>query len=180
MPRVHHRKARKDYPAAGIKRGDMYYTWKIKLARGGMLFRQLTPPRPSQLTNSPFTGPLNDLQDDLRACTDADGLRGIAESVRELGEEQQEKFDNMPEGLQQGDTGQLLEERAQGCESWADAIEQAADSLQSELDEIDGMDAQALELADDATDEQLDEAREAKRDEALQAALDEAESACEF
>lgn len=34
----------------------------------------------------------------------------------------QESFDNMPEGLQQGDTGQMLEERIDMLESWMDTL----------------------------------------------------------
>ena len=64
-------------------------------------------------------------------------FRGVAEALRELGSEQQEKYDNMPEGLQQGDTGQMLEERASNCESWADEIEQRADELESALEAVD-------------------------------------------
>lgn len=54
------------------------------------------------------------------ACSPkANDLESLAEQVREFGEEQQGKFDNMPEGLQQGDTGQLLEERASNMEQAA-------------------------------------------------------------
>ncbi len=34
MPRVHHLKARKDYPDIGVTKGEMYYKWSIKLQRG--------------------------------------------------------------------------------------------------------------------------------------------------
>ena len=64
-------------------------------------------------------------------------FRGVAEALRELGSEQQEKYDNMPGGLQQRDNGQMLEERASNCESWADEIEQRADELESALEAVD-------------------------------------------
>lgn len=137
MPRVHHVKAAKDYPAQGITKGEQYYTWKIKLAYGGITYRSKTYPRPSQLTRSSFLGAIGDLQHDgFDGIEDADGLRAIAEQLREIGGEEQEKFDNMPDGLQQGPTGELLEERAQGCESWADDIDTTADELESKLDEL--------------------------------------------
>jgi hypothetical protein len=40
-------------------------------------------------------------------------LEEFRDRCQEIGDQVQEKFDNMPEGLQQGDVGQTLEERAQ-------------------------------------------------------------------
>jgi hypothetical protein len=87
-----------------------------------------TRPPQSQLTQSEFWSAVYSLQeeaadmgwefDDLESQRD-----DVAQRLREIGEEQREKFDNMPEGLQQGDTGQLLEQRADSCESVADEIE---------------------------------------------------------
>lgn len=159
MPRVHLRKARKDYPSAGIAKGDEYYTWRIKLTYGGQTYRSKTRPRPSQLTNSEWFGALGDLEyDGFDGVEDADGLRGIAEQIRELGEGQREKFDNMPEGLQQGDTGQMLEQRADAAESAADEIDQIADTLEEKLNEIQEAEDKHAELAAawDAYDEAMD------------------------
>jgi hypothetical protein len=52
----------------------------------------------------------------------------IAEAIRELATEKQESLDNMPEGLQQGDTGQALEQFVQDLEEWADRVENAPDN----------------------------------------------------
>lgn len=179
MPRVHRRKAAKDYPDKGISKGEMYYQWSIKLSRGGIVCRSKDYPRPSQL-NLGFAGQIGDLALDLEAATSPEDMHGIAETVRELGEEQREKFDNMPEGLQQGDTGQLLEERADQCEEWANAIDEAADALETALDEIEGMDAEALELSEDADADEIEHAREEKRGEALDEAVSEASGAAQF
>ena len=65
MPRIHHVKsARKNYPSAGIKKGDSYYWWKFRYSS-----RQLskTPPRASQLTQSEFLSQVYDLQDAIGA-----------------------------------------------------------------------------------------------------------------
>lgn len=182
MARLHYRKARKDYPANGIKRGDMYYFAQIKTGpRSSRTIRSLTKPRPSELTVSEFNGWLGDLQEiELPAVEDIEALRQIAENIREFGQEQQEKFDNMPEGLQQGDTGQLLEERATGCDGWADEIEQAADEYDSAITEIEDMDADDLDLDEDATEDEIEAARQEKRDEAFEEAKSAAESACPF
>ena len=136
MPRVAKRKARKDYPNSGIKKGDEYYYWKVKTGpASGCVCRSKTPPTPSQL-NTGFAGQVGEIEASLDAAEDVEGIRSVIDEIRELGEEQQGKFDNMPEGLQQGDTGQLLEERAGQCEEWASNIESACDEYDNRIEEI--------------------------------------------
>jgi hypothetical protein len=173
MPRVTKRVARKDYPNSGIKRGDTYYYWKRKLAYGGVVGRSLTYPKPSQL-NSGFAGLIGEIEQSLDAAEDVDGLRTVAEEIRELGQEQQEKFDNMPEGLQQGDTGQLLEERASQCEEWADSIISACDDYDNRIEEIEKLRAEwdAYDTAcepDNATGEEVEEPGDERPDDDAEA-----------
>lgn len=142
MARVKHQKAAKDYPGAGIKKGDMYYYAKIKTGpRSSRQIRQLTPIRPSQLTSSDFLSQFYGLQERLAdykgGIADLAGeLNEIAEEARSLGEAEQEKFDNMPEPLQGGDTGQMIEERAQAMEAWADSLEAAASTAEDKAGEF--------------------------------------------
>lgn len=137
MPKVQHVKARKDYPAHGVKKGDMCYVWSLKTGpTSSRDYRQLTPPKRAQLTTSDYLGQLYSLFDDS-APTSPDDIRQLAESLRELGQEQQGKFDNMPEGLQQGDTGQMIEERANNCESSADELDSLADEWETAVSEYD-------------------------------------------
>src|SRR5437870_694874 len=145
MPRVTQVTAAKDYPEKGIKKGEKCYVWRVRLQRGGVDCRSKTYPRPSQL-NYGFTGQLGDIVEDMGKCTDVDDLRSIGEQLKELGEQCQESFDNMPEGLQQGDTGQLLEERSDGLSSWADAVEEACDEYDTAVGEIDNMGVDELDL----------------------------------
>lgn len=129
MARVSTQKARKDYPDQGIVKGDTYYKWTLRPGgrySKGVLYRSARLPRPSQLTSNAFRSPLYSLQeqvDDLTTENAHTDREGIVEEIRALGEDQREKFDNMPEGLQQGDTGQLLEGRADACGEWADELE---------------------------------------------------------
>ena len=126
--------ARKDNPVA--KKGESYWWWKPMIGgRGGPKRFSKERPKPSQLTNSEFLSAVYGAQESLDEAKDADAFRTVAEEVRELGEETQGKYDNMPEGLQQGDTGQMLEERASQCSEWADQIESAADTLAEKMDE---------------------------------------------
>lgn len=195
MARVHQRVARKDYPREGIKKGDTYYTWKTRTTVGksyiSRVHRSLT--RPASTSSSEFLNTLAEIQKSLSEAEDADALRAVAEEIRALGEAEGEKFDNMPEGLQQGETGQLLEERRDGCNEWADAVDEAAEKLENALTEIDAKfspenveawaayheseedDAEEPE-GEDPTD--LDEEQE--RADAVSEAVAEAEGACPF
>lgn len=154
MPKVHFVKsARKANPRYGIEVGDSYYHWAFMVGgRGGPKICSKTRPTRSQLTQSEFKSALYGIFDDdlasiEKAINDTantpdwasipDDLEAVAERLRELGQEQRDKFENMPEGLQQGDSGQMLEQRADGCESAADEIDSAASDLRQKLEELD-------------------------------------------
>jgi hypothetical protein len=101
--------------------------------RGGPKRFSKTAPRRSQLTQSEFYGALWDLEDQLgdlkpegyETVADLEGdLASIRDEIESLGSEQSDKFSNMPDGLQQGDSGQLLETRASECESLASEFDQ--------------------------------------------------------
>lgn len=128
MPRVNHVKARKDYPEQEIKRGEMYYNWRFRFSK--FTNRSKVKPRRSQLTQSGFLSQLYDLEDRVNALSSdscvsdiRSEVEGLAEEIRTLGEEQIEKRDNMPESLQDSPNGELLQERSDGCEEWADELE---------------------------------------------------------
>lgn len=126
--------ARKDNPVA--KKGESYWWWKPMVGgRGGAKRFSKERPRRSQLTQSEFLSSLYDLEDgDMQSVATAEDFTSIAEALRELGQAQQEKLDNMPDGLRDGDTGQMLEERASGCDSWADEIDARGSELESALE----------------------------------------------
>lgn len=148
MARAHFvKKARKDYPEHGIKKGESYWWWAFMTGRrGGPKRYSKTKPKRSQLTNSEYLSTVYGYDEEAAeieaAVCDADSLRDAASSledlagrIRETGEEQREKYENMPEGLQQGDTGQLLEARADACERIAEELESLASELQQYADE---------------------------------------------
>lgn len=125
MARVHHRKAMKDYPAQGIAKGEMYYYTKIKTGpRSSRVMRSKTPFKRSALTQSDYLAQLYDWEDGKAEIGEMDSAQQFADDIRALGEEQDEKFNNMPEGLQQGDSGQMLEARRDACEQAATEIEE--------------------------------------------------------
>lgn len=156
MPRVHHGKVRKDHPDFGITKGQQAYWWRIKTGpASGVTYYSLTPPKASQLTRSEFRGAMCDLEDELGALAADDGLEtavgDIAQQFRDLGEEQRSKFENMPDGLQQGETGQLLEQRADRCDEIADELEGIDFSKDEGKDE--GKDEAAAQSEDEDADD---------------------------
>ena len=60
--KVHKSKARKDYPNSGIKKGDTYYWWKFYK---GPLYRSLSYPKRSQLTQSEYLSTIYETQEEL-------------------------------------------------------------------------------------------------------------------
>lgn len=126
MPKVNFVKAAaKDNRVA--KKGESYYWWKFRF--GGKHMSK-TPPRPSQLTQSDFLSRQMELEERIAELT-ADtyeqlkaDVDEIVMEIRALGEEQEEKLNNMPDSLQQSPTGELLENRASACEDWAGELEE--------------------------------------------------------
>ena len=129
MPKVTHVKAaQRDNPVC--RKGESYYWWSFRF--GGKHY-SLTYPRRSQLTQSDFLSQMYDIEDEVIAGFNNAGhsleeLRSMVEDameqIRALGEECDEKLNNMPEGLQEGPTGELLQNRYDECETMADELEQ--------------------------------------------------------
>ena len=125
MPRVYHvKKARKDNPA--VKAGQPYYWWEFRY--GGTRY-SATYPRPSQLTQSPYyqlvRSTLEQVEDfDGKTAEDFESFRDeIVTLLEEARDMSQESLDNMPEPLQEGDTGQMLQERIEMTEEAIIGIE---------------------------------------------------------
>lgn len=125
MPRVHTQKANKDYPDHGIKKGDTYYWWKFRY--GGKRI-SLTQPRSSQLTTSEFLSRLYSIQESQGDLDTEDNLaewvRSTIVDLREMADEQDEKFNNLPDNFQMSDNGQKMEARANACNIAADSLEE--------------------------------------------------------
>lgn len=167
MPRVNFVKAaRKDNSL--VKKGESYYWWKF---RYGGKHMSLKPPRPSQLTQSSFLSTVYaalESLEDLTADMDADDLKSAVEEaageIRSAGEEALSNRDNMPEALQDGETGNMLQERA-------DAAEQLADELEAvDLDVEDFDEPEREEGESDEAFEERKEAAEKEHEEAVERA----------
>lgn len=125
------KKARKAIPEHGVAVGDSYWWWKFQVGgRGGPKMISKTRPKPSQLTQSEFLSAVYALQEEMAETPPpdtAEDLESLKEDwgarAREIGDEQSDKLGNMPDGLQSSPTGELLQERADAMEAWAEEIE---------------------------------------------------------
>ncbi len=120
MPRVTFVKsARKDNPVA--KKGESYYWWAfMQGGRGGPKRYSKDRPKQSQLTQSEFWGAVFSLQEQHEQTPNFEDIESEIEEIKSelenIKDETQGKFDNMPQGLQDGDSGQLLQERVDALE----------------------------------------------------------------
>jgi hypothetical protein len=149
MPRVHFVKAAaKDNEVA--KKGEPYYWWKF---RHGGKYMSLTPPRPSQLTQSKMSGVYEaqeTMEDAIGSATSpsdiASALESCAEAVRDVAEEYRDSVQNMPESLQQGSVAQECEEKAYSLDDWAQSLDDAKDEIDN-LDVAEYIDHDAVKEA---------------------------------
>lgn len=177
MPRVHKLKARKDYPNVGVEKGTFYYKWTTRPGgRGnGIIHRSPTYPKPWLLTSSPFLQQQYQLEHRLSELTYgevSEEVRDeIAQEIREMGEECEEKIQNMPESLQYSPSGEMLQERADACGQWADELEAVDIPLIEDLEEPEMPDEDASQEDQDQYDE--DQQRYEEQEDAVQSALEE-------
>jgi len=80
----------------------------------------------------------------------------ICDEIRELGEEQREKQYNMPESLQQSETGELLERRADSMDQWADELDSVDVEINEEREDFESDEEWQQHLSDEL-DRMIDE-----------------------
>lgn len=98
-------------------------------------------------------------------CTDA--LSSLAEEARSVADEYEEGVENMPQGLQQGSTGEAMRDVAERLREWADALDDGPSSSTTSVD---------LPDPADHTDDTYGTVDEEAWREAAQAEVDEAVS----
>lgn len=158
MARPQKKVARKDYPANGIKKGDTY--WKVSLKTGprsSTILRQLQPFKRAQLTTSSYYQQAYTISDEtIPAISSMDDIDSLITEVESLRDECQEKLDNMPEGLQQGNTGQTLQERVDECEDFISSLQ----NIDTSLDDEDDVDLEEYESYEDYVGRTVDRAKD--------------------
>jgi hypothetical protein len=159
MPKVTFVKsARKDYPNQGITKGESYYHWSFMSGgKGGPKIRSKRKPRPSQLTQSEFWSQVLSWQesadDKTPELSDIESEIGELKSdIEALRDEQLEKHDNLPPGLQDGPSGELIQGRY-------DALDEAYNILDSiEIPSLEDLD---FETPEEKADQVWGEVRDA-------------------
>lgn len=176
MPKVHFvKKARKpnrlitqadiDRANAGEEGAASYYWWQFAYSPKSM---SKTYPKSSQLTRSEYLGQAYEIEEEIGdySCDTMEELQGFVEEkigqILTLGEEQQEKLYNMPDQLQDSDSGQLLQSRADACESICSELE----SIDFDIEECEFDEDEWNRMKEEFEQESLsDESIQEKRDE---------------
>jgi hypothetical protein len=138
-----------------IEVGQPYLYWEFQYGPKRVRCTKVEcAPKPQDLTQSEYMIRAYELDDELQlilnrevsskddAQTVASDLEAFADTIDEFAQEQRDKLDNMPEGLQQGNAGQLLEQRAGALEDSANEIRDAAQQLNDTEDPEEGEDAE--------------------------------------
>lgn len=97
--------------------------------------------------------------DDSEVTSIPDGLRDLANTAREVGEEYQESADNQREYFPDSEMADENEERAQNLEQWADDLESNADELESAVSELEELQQEQGELQSKENKTEEDTAR---------------------
>lgn len=158
--------AQKDYPEHNIKKGESYYWWKLH--RGSKRFSKTAPKR-SQLTGSNFYATLYDIEDDMIGDAEAnenlESLRDeVVNALEELRDQCEESRSNMPDALQESDTGNMLQERYDALDS---AINEFQDIDLSEPTDGD-LEIEEVEREENESDEDFEGRQEEARETAVQ------------
>ena len=138
MAKVTTSRANKDYPAAGIKKGDTYYSWAFFR---GPTMRSATYPRPSQLVGSEkksnALAVYEDLEDALAAATTPEDIKA---ALDQAAEEAQNSIDEYDESISN------MEEAFSGGSPAIEEAEQDRDNIQSFLDECESASSEVENL----------------------------------
>jgi len=152
-----------------INKGESYWTWSFMY--GGTYYSK-TQPKPSQLTSSEFLSTVYGIQEEMDEWNpeDTDNVSEFVDDIKsrleELRDETQDKLDNMPEQLQEADTGQLLQERIEALENAINEFDCLDDLEYEEPDEKDikdqiaedeGIDIDEEGWEDSITEEKIEE-----------------------
>lgn len=137
MPRVTHvkraRRGDRTCRRCGvtINAGDSYYRYKFRNSSPYAHCAQ-HPPGRRDLTQSAFYATMYDLEDALDAITSPDDVDSLIGDIDSLRDETQDSLDNMPDSLQSGPTGELLQERIDGLDTWVQELEEAKEPDEGE------------------------------------------------
>ena len=130
------KRANKDYPEDGIKKGNYYWYAALKTGpRSSVVIRSLSPIKRYKLTTSEFLSKIWMIEDAyIPNISCLEDVEILIEALQNIYEDCQNSFGNLPEGLRNGPTGEMLDTRSNGCEravndfetifgEWSDAVD---------------------------------------------------------
>lgn len=140
MAKLTKQKARKEYVCLKCNRtiniGEEYQKITAMYSKPKIVCCDCKVPR-SELTSSEYYAWLYDLQDNMTIETLED-VQQILDDVEEQKGELEDKYYNIPEQLQDGEAGSILQERI-------DNLEEVYNELESIIDEIENIDESDLD-----------------------------------
>lgn len=136
-----------------VNKGQEYYAWSLFGESKERI--SVTCPNRNQLTNNEFKlgyyaveDRIGDLfsQDFLESSID-DEVNEIVSDIESLKDNAQESLDNMPEQLQEGETGQMLQSRVESLEEWSSNIEAVDLSIDIDIEDEESEEYKEAKLA---------------------------------
>lgn len=140
-----------------IGQGEPYRWFKFNFGPKRVYCEQHNP-RPSEMTSSDKLARLYAAQEGIAEAILSEDKEAIVTALeeamntaQEVGEEYEESLNNMPEGLQQGLTGEEIQEKVDACSSWESELSSALGEVEdlelgSELYEAAERASDALEI----------------------------------
>jgi len=126
MAKLTEHRARKEYECYKCKRkiqkGDKYKKIVEMYRKPKTICDDCNVPR-SELTSSQYLGWIYDLQDNF-VINSKDDVESLIEIIEEQKEELEERFENIPEQLQDGNAGTILQDRIEILEDTISQLEQ--------------------------------------------------------
>lgn len=131
------KKARKDVAGTDIKKGESYWWWQFAYSPKSY---SKEAPKQSQLTRSAFKVQMYDIGDRISAvgteCDDFEGeVSDIVDELQGLRDECEEKLQNMPEQLQESNSGEILQGRMDSLEEMISELEEIDCSIDTDKEE---------------------------------------------
>lgn len=136
MKVYHVKKARKDFPEWGIRRGQPYWWWR---PRNVGTVKSPRPPNRADLTGSDKLARLYEAEDSLPVLIDTDidlhetpgRLLSIAVIIGQVADEYETSANNLPESLQYSDFADGMRNRVDGIRKVKGDVESAAKQIRS-------------------------------------------------
>lgn len=153
-----------------IPKGTSYWWWAFK---NGPVLYSIEKPKRSQLTMSSFLSQFYELEDSLQlfssdSIEDVESFKdNLISDIESLKEETESSLDNMPEQLRESQSGQTLQERIDGLESWISELE----SIDFDFDrdaEREEIENELVKSSEEEIEERLDDIEREKAEELIE------------